>query len=137
MFQTLFITTVLCVYISVKDIFYRRISNVSCLIILLLSLIYGHGDVGLNIFYYVFIAFGAYFLNVVAAGDTKLFVCFLFGIDSGLYLLTLFLVLFFGGLVGLLYKVIELCGCSGNNIKTTPYGLPICIGCMFSLVASM
>ncbi|GLR73395.1 prepilin peptidase [Aliivibrio sifiae] len=80
--------------------------------------------------------FFLFLLNIIAAGDVKLAVAFSIAVNPKYQLLVITIILLLGGVVALCqliwneYK-------SDGKVNGVPYGVPICIGYLFGIAASI
>ncbi|MUK28600.1 prepilin peptidase [Aliivibrio fischeri] len=134
-----FLFTISCI-ICYQDITKRTISNQMCIIVLIICicLFIKSGNYS-SLYYSIMIFFGGFVLfikKIIAAGDVKLISSFFIAINQNYQLLTFTIILLVGGVISivlLIHKVIN----KKNTTMTVPYGVPICIGCLFGIAASL
>lgn len=134
-----FLFTISCI-ICYQDITRRTISNRMCLIVLIICifLVIKNGNYS-SLYYSVIIFLGGFILfikKVIAAGDVKLISSFFIAINQNYQLLTFTIILLAGGVISivlLIHKIIN----KENTTMTVPYGVPICIGCLFGIAVSL
>ncbi|PMH46901.1 hypothetical protein BCU68_01360 [Vibrio sp. 10N.286.49.B3] len=77
--------------------------------------------------------------RIIAAGDIKLLTAFSLAISPVYLPLTLVIITFIGGVMGIGYYLYG--KWSGNEKavrqRGVPYGVPICLGCLFGIAASL
>lgn len=133
---------IISLWICYQDIAQRTITNKSCIAIFIISALilveqgsYESIKYSLVIF---LIGILLFLLKIIAAGDIKLISAFSVAIAPKYILLTVIVILFLGGVLAI-GQVIWIKS-SGKSIKTNtgvPYGVPICIGCLFGIAASI
>ncbi|MUK62156.1 prepilin peptidase [Aliivibrio fischeri] len=128
--------------ICYQDITKRTISNKLCTVVLFICIYLVIKSGNYSSLYYSVIIFIVGFIlfmrKMIAAGDVKLISSFFIAINQNYQLLIFTIILFVGGLIAismLIYKRID--GNYNNKIMTVPYGVPICIGCLFGIAASL
>ncbi|MCL9780817.1 prepilin peptidase [Vibrio sp. S4M6] len=135
------LATISC-YIGYLDLRYRKIPNTLSLIVFLISVVISlHIKNGGNIMYVAMIflvGFVLFLFNIIAAGDIKLLCSFFVAISPTYSPMVLFVITFLGGIMG----CIQLIWLKANkkNLKESsgvPYGIPICIGCLLGIAASI
>ncbi|MCE7535857.1 prepilin peptidase [Aliivibrio fischeri] len=134
-----FLFTISCI-ICYQDITKRTISNQMCIIVLIICicLVIKSGNY-YSLYYSVIIFFVGFILfikKIIAAGDVKLISSFFIAINQNYQLLTFTIILLAGGVISIVlltHKVIN----KKNTTMTVPYGVPICIGCLFGIAASL
>ncbi|WP_235630819.1 A24 family peptidase [Aliivibrio fischeri] len=131
--------TISCI-ICYQDITRRTISNQMCIIVLIICICLVIKSGNYSSLYYSLIIFISGFIlfikKIIAAGDVKLISSFFIAINQNYQLLTFTIILFAGGVISivlLIHKVIN----KENTTITVPYGVPICIGCLFGVAASL
>lgn len=130
------------IYISYQDITKRTIPNKSCFLVTILSIfisleIQNCFNIGyvLGIFLIGFVLFS---LKIIAAGDIKLLASFFIAIKPEYSPMTLFIISLLGGFLGISYYLkLKLFGRNCLINHGVPYGIPICIGCLFGIAASI
>ncbi|MUJ25691.1 prepilin peptidase [Aliivibrio fischeri] len=131
--------TISCI-ICYQDITRRTISNQMCIIVLIICicLVIKSGNYS-SLYYSLIIFIGGFVLfikKIIAAGDVKLISSFFIAINQNYQLLTFTIILLTGGVISiilLIHKIIN----EKNTTMTVPYGVPICIGCLFGIAASL
>ncbi|WP_236782784.1 A24 family peptidase [Aliivibrio fischeri] len=131
--------TISCI-ICYQDITKRTISNKFCSVVLFICiyLVIKSGNYS-SLYYSLIIFTGGFVLfikKIIAAGDVKLISSFFIAINQNYQLLTFTIILLAGGVISivlLIHKVIN----KQNTTMTVPYGVPICIGCLFGIAASL
>ncbi|HIF9407070.1 TPA: A24 family peptidase [Photobacterium damselae] len=137
-----FLLTAISFYICIQDIRLRKISNKSCVVVGSICLILSINQANYSIIPYtitIFIfGFILFLFRIIAAGDIKLISAFSIAIDPQYILLTLICVLFLGGLVAFFQIIwLRVTRKSLNDSLGVPYGIPICIGCLLGIAASI
>ncbi|MUI55819.1 A24 family peptidase [Aliivibrio fischeri] len=134
-----FLFTISCI-ICYQDITRRTISNQMCIIVLIICICLVIKSSNYSSLYYTLIIFTGGFVlfikKIIAAGDVKLISSFFIAINQNYQLLTFTIILLVGGVIStalLIHKVIN----KENTTMTVPYGVPICIGCLFGIAASL
>ncbi len=92
-----------------------------------------------NIFYpaIIFITgFVLFSFNIIAAGDIKLAAAFSIAVNPKYQLLVITIILLFGGIIALGQLAWKKCK-TNEKIDGVPYGVPICIGYLFGIAASI
>ncbi|WP_102562983.1 A24 family peptidase [Vibrio sp. 10N.286.49.B3] len=133
----------LSIYISVMDIKHRHISNLVCGLVLILSSMMFVAQQEWQVLIYsgaiLIIGFIATIFRIIAAGDIKLLTAFSLAISPVYLPLTLVIITFIGGVMGIGYYLYG--KWSGNEKavrqRGVPYGVPICLGCLFGIAASL
>ncbi|MDN3698531.1 prepilin peptidase [Vibrio cortegadensis] len=134
--------TTISLFVCYQDITKRTISNrVVFLVMSLCSILYFQHSVFESVLYAVgilFVGFVLFNLNIIAAGDVKLLSAFSLAITPQYLPLTLFIITLLGSLLGVAYYLYAKCSdykkIMGNGL---PYGVPICLGCLFGIAASL
>lgn len=129
-------------FICYQDITKRTISNKVVLLAMsiCLFLFFEHGEMQqiYNAVGILFIGFILSILRIIAAGDVKLLAAFSLAISAQYFPLTLFIITLLGSLFGggyyLYAKFTDYEKVMNNGV---PYGIPICIGCLFGIAASL
>lgn len=129
-------------FICYQDITKRTISNrIVFFVMSICSIIYFQHGVFESVLYAVgilFVGFVLCNLNIIAAGDVKLLSVFSLAIAPQYLPLTLFIITLLGSLLGVAYYLYAKCTdykkIMGNGV---PYGVPICLGCLFGIAASL
>ncbi|MEX0337166.1 prepilin peptidase [Vibrio tubiashii] len=123
----------------ISDLRYRKISNVVCLGMLILSAIVAvQVEVQLqilNVISFVFIGFILQITNWLGGGDSKLLAAYSVAISPENIPVTLFVIAILGGVLSAIYLVKN----KLTNKPTTgiPYGIAITIGGLFGVMASI
>ncbi len=127
-------------FVGFQDITKRVISNRSCIIVFIVCNIIAVRTGNYQVFLYVAIIFITGFIlflfNIIAAGDIKLAAAFSIAVNPKYQLLVITIILLLGGIIALgqlawkKYKTNE-------KIDGVPYGVPICIGYLFGIAASI
>lgn len=125
-----------------EDIITRRISNIQCLLLLLVisPAFLLNGEV-MPLFFSLGIVVVGVFLNeisVLGAGDSKLFAVYSLAIDPEHLWPISFIIICFGGFLSLGYYVYgQITNSENVKQKGVPYGIPICIGSYLGVLASL
>lgn len=132
----------MAVIASYQDIRYRRIPNGVVVIVALLGVLFVCQTEQYSHFYnpLIVLAFGTvlFYFNIMAAGDSKLLAAFSLMISPTVMLLAVNVIIFAGGILAIIQ-----CGLSRltNNTawtnKGVPYGVPICLGSLLGIAASL
>lgn len=130
------------IYIVFHDVKNRKISNNVIILIVLVGFfsIFIKGDASYLIspLIILIIGFVLFFFNVIAAGDIKLFSSLSLMISQQYILLVICLVLFIGGIQAYCqYSMYKLTSNEKWITRGVPYGLAICAGCVFGILASL
>ncbi|RBW66583.1 prepilin peptidase [Vibrionales bacterium C3R12] len=129
-------------FICYQDITKRTISNrVVFFVMSVCGILYFQHGVFESVFVTVgilFVGFVLFNLNIIAAGDVKLLSAFSLAITPQYLPLTLFIITLLGSLLGVACYLYAKCTnynkIMGNGV---PYGVPICLGCLFGIAASL
>lgn len=79
-----------------------------------------------------------FYFNIMAAGDSKLLAAFSLMISPSYFLLTVFIILSAGGALAISQWVISQITGNANWVnKGVPYGVPICLGSLLGIAASL
>ncbi|MDD9158205.1 prepilin peptidase [Aliivibrio sp. S4TY2] len=135
----LLLATISC-FICYKDISVRVISNRMCMMVLALCcviciLINNYNAVQYSILIFI-IGFILFLMNIIAAGDIKLASAFAVAVNPKYQLLVITIILLLGGVIAfsqLLWGKYR----SNENLNGVPYGVPICVGYLFGIAASI
>ncbi|MGF1755855.1 prepilin peptidase [Vibrio makurazakiensis] len=125
-----------------KDVKIRKISNLQCLLALLVTfpLFLLHGELTSLLHALSIIVLGV-FLNqfsILGAGDTKLLAVYSLAIRPEYLWPILFLIICVGGVLSLGYYVYgRLTNIEKVRQRGVPYGIPICIGSYLGVLASL
>jgi len=77
-------------------------------------------------------------LNIIAAGDIKLMAAFSIAIKPEFLTFTFLVIIFIGGLIGVLYLVMKLLyGDRYIKNEGVPFGVPISVGSLLGIAASL
>lgn len=134
--------TAISLFICYSDVQQRQIGNnlVWCVALLCLSILVVNQQYQAIMFTFIIFAVGfALFLaGVIAAGDIKLLAAFSLAIKPEYLLSTLGLIVLSGGIVAGIYLIYGVL----TDLKTVrkkgiPYAIPICLGCLFGIAASL
>ncbi len=124
------------------DVRQRQIANRAVIIVALLSLSILLVNQQYPAVMYTFIIFavgiGLFLLRVIAAGDIKLLAAFSLAIKPEYLPITLCLILLSGGVLAAIYLIYG----AITDLKTVrkkgiPYAIPICLGSLFGIAASL
>ena len=132
----------LCCVICYQDFSKRRISNrvVSLVaVVTALLLIYLHNYAVLPYsLLLLLIGFVLFLFKFIAGGDIKLLVAFSLAIKAQFLPLTLVIIMLSGGALALSYYLFGLLtDLDKVKARGIPYGIPICLGCLFGVAASL
>jgi len=127
---------------SYQDIRYRKIPNGVVFIVALLGVFFvlDTGRFEQLTLPAAVLAFGAvlFHFNILAAGDSKLFAAFSLMVSPDMMLLVVNVIIFAGGLLAIAQCVLSR---MTNNPEWTnrgvPYGVPICLGSLLGIAASL
>lgn len=135
----LLLATISC-FICYKDISERIISNRACTVILVICsaiCVLTKNYHAITYFILIFVVgFILFLLKVIAAGDIKLASAFSIAVNPKYQLLVITIILLLGGVIAfsqLLWGKYR----SNKNINGVPYGVPICIGYLLGIAASV
>lgn len=134
--------TTLCIYVCYTDIRYRVVSNQSIIwmfpLCLLMLINHGHYTSIVITGCIIVIGFTLFMYNIIAAGDIKLVATLSLAIKPEYILLSICIMLFLGGGVAILYLIY---GMFTNlykvRIRGIPYAIPICLGSLLGIAASL
>ncbi|MBV1843119.1 A24 family peptidase [Photobacterium ganghwense] len=129
------------IYICYQDVLRRIISNRSCCAVFavcsVLCFLTDNYAATVYIVPIFLIGFVLFILKAIAAGDVKLFAAFSVAISPEYLLLTVVSILIFGGMVGCTQWFLEKNCRSIKSQYGVPYGVPICIGSLLGIAASI
>lgn len=130
------------VYIVFHDVKNRKISNNVIYLIVLSGFfsIFIKGDLSFLISPLIILTIGfiLFYFNVIAAGDIKLFSALSLMIKQEYMLLVICIVLFIGGIQAYCqYSMYKLTSNEKWVSRGVPYGLAICAGSVFGILASI
>ncbi|MFA0242054.1 MULTISPECIES: prepilin peptidase [Vibrio] len=128
--------------VSYQDIRYRIIPNGVVVAVALLGVFYICQTEKFEQFYNFFIvlAVGAvlFYFNVIAAGDSKLLAAFSLMVSPNMMLWAVNVILFAGGTLAITQWVLgKTTGNSEWTNRGVPYGVPICLGSLLGIAASL
>ncbi|CAH0540338.1 A24 family peptidase [Vibrio marisflavi] len=133
---------IISLWICYRDITQRTITNKSCIAVLFVTtlILVEQGNYESIKYSLVIFLVGVFLflIKIIAAGDVKLISAFSLAIVPKYLLLTIVIILLLGGILAI-GQVIWIKS-RGKSIKTNtgvPYGVPICIGCLFGIAASI
>ena len=132
----------LCCLICSQDFTTRTIANQLILLVLLITLslsVYQHNYSSL-LYSGVLLLFGLILwrYNIMGGGDIKLLVAFSLAIKPDFFPLTLVIITGCGGVLALAYYLFGLfTDLAKVKARGFPYGLPICLGSLFGIAASL
>jgi prepilin peptidase CpaA len=134
--------TAISLFICYSDVQQRQIGNNSvCLVALLcLSILVVNQQYSAIIHALLILAVGValFLMRVIAAGDIKLLAAFSLAIKPEYLLSTLGLILLFGGILAGIYLIYGvLTDLKRVRQEGIPYAIPICLGCLFGIAASL
>mgnify|MGYP000736831231 CR=1 FL=1 len=132
----------LSIWVCFEDITKRKISNNICLSVLfmsgMLSVVSGVFPDLLPTMLILFFGFVLTRLNIIAAGDIKLMAAFSIAIKPEFLTFTFLVIIFIGGLIGVLYLVMKLLyGDRYIKNEGVPFGVPISVGSLLGIAASL
>jgi prepilin peptidase CpaA len=124
------------------DVTRRQISNITVMIVtaLCLSILVANQQYTalLHSFTILAVGIGLFVLDVIAAGDIKLLTAFSLAIKPEYLLITLGLIVLLGGMLAIGYLIYGiLTDLKKVRQRGIPYAIPICLGCMFGIAASL
>ncbi|OIQ25107.1 prepilin peptidase [uncultured Vibrio sp.] len=127
---------------SYQDIRYRKIPNGVVVVVALLGVffVFQTGRFEQMLHPLMVLTFGAvlFYFNIVAAGDSKLLAAFSLMVSPNMMLLAVNVIFFAGGILAISQCVL---GRMTNNAEWTsngvPYGVPICLGSLLGIAASL
>lgn len=128
-------------FVCYQDLTKRRISNrlvLSLLVVSAVLFLYLHNySILLYSGLLLLACFTLFLFNIIAGGDIKLLVAFSLAIKAQFLPLTLLIIMALGGLLGIAYYLFGLLtDLAKVKARGIPYGLPICLGCLFGVAAS-
>ncbi|NOI83647.1 hypothetical protein F0237_23635 [Vibrio tubiashii] len=130
---------ILSLFIVIGDIFSRKIGNDLCMAVAVMSLFLSISTIGSpNIISpFVVLIFGVALthLGLLGGGDSKLLAAYAIAIDPQNIPLTLFMITIVGGLVSVIYLVIN--RFIHKTTEGVPYGIAIAIGGLLGVLASI
>jgi prepilin peptidase CpaA len=134
--------TAISLFICCSDVQHRQIENKSvwCVALLCLSILVINQQYQAIMFTSIILAlgFGLFLTGVIAAGDIKLLAAFSLAIKPEYLLSTLGLILLSGGIVAGIYLTYGvLTDLKRVRQEGIPYAIPICLGCLFGIAASL
>ncbi|MEZ8193858.1 A24 family peptidase [Vibrio cortegadensis] len=129
-------------FVCYKDITKRTISNRVVFFVMsicgVLNCQYGVFESVLYAIGILCVGFIFFNLNIIAAGDVKLLSVFSLAIAPQYLPLTLFIITLLGSLLGVAYYLYAKCTDYKKIMENgVPYGVPICLGCLFGIAASL
>ncbi|UQA49726.1 A24 family peptidase [Vibrio sp. ED002] len=127
---------------SYQDIKYRKIPNGVALSVALLGVFFvlSKGEYSHALSSMVVLVIGAvlFQLRTLAAGDSKLLAAFALMIAPQFLPLTIWLIVTLGGVLALTQWLISQIGIHPAGMERgVPYGVPICLGSLFGIAASL
>jgi len=127
---------------SYQDIRHRKIPNGVVLVITLLGVffVFNYGRYEQLVMPIPVFAIGAllFYFNIMAAGDSKLLAAFSLMISPSYFPLTVFIILSAGGALAISqWAVSQMTGNANWVNKGVPYGVPICLGSLLGIAASL
>lgn len=136
------VITILSFYISYCDVRYRVISNITVISVAIISVILlfisNNNPSYQHVLVIIVIGFVLFNLKWIAAGDVKLFAAFSLAISSNYILLSFYIIVVSGGVLAIICLIYQRIYCHNRKIiKGVPYGVAICIGCLFGIAASL
>jgi len=136
------ILVTLSFFICYQDITKRKISNriVLCVLVVASVLFFYQQNYAVLPYSLLILCVGfiLFQFNMIAAGDIKLLTAFSLAITPEIISLTIVVIGFLGGGVAILYYLFGLLtDLQKVKKKGVPYGLPICMGCLFSIAVSL
>ena len=129
------------IFICYSDIRYRKIPNEYCLIVFILSLSLwassglGWERIGISLIILI-VGFFLFIIGVWGAGDAKLIASFSPLFDPGVLALGFFIIAFTGASVGVMQVATSHIFNNSDNSKGIPYAVAICVGSLFTALAS-
>lgn len=129
-------------YICYTDVRQRQITNRAVLLVTLICLsillVNQQYPALMHAFAILAVGIGLFVLGVIAAGDIKLLAAFSLAIKPTNLPMTLCLILLIGGVQAVLYLIYG----AMTDLKTVrqkgiPYAIPICLGSLFGIAASL
>lgn len=132
----------MAVYVGYFDCRYRRVSNQSVLLmgilVVCLRISMNQPPQGLQAFGVLFLGGVLFKLNVLAAGDSKLFSILSLAIDPSLMMLTLTTICALGGGLAIgLWGIAKVTGDPNWTQRGVPYAVPICLASLLAIAASL
>lgn len=127
---------------SYQDIKYRKIPNGVALSVALLGVFFvlSKGEYSRALSSMVILVIGAvlFQLRILAAGDSKLLAAFALMIAPQHLPLTIWLIVTLGGVLALTQWLVSQIGIHPAGMERgVPYGVPICLGSLFGIAASL
>ena len=136
--EWLFLIATFSVFIVYSDIKHRKVSNKLCLLIAALcagyAFIYTEVQVLIPITILV-MGIALSYLRILGGGDTKLLAAYFIAISPDVFLATLVVIGISGGVLSLIYLLKNKIKKNTNN--SLPYAIPITIGGLIGILASM
>jgi prepilin peptidase CpaA len=134
--------TALNLYICYTDVKQRQITNGSVLLVALLclSILVVKQQYLALVFSFIIlmVGIGLFVLGIIAAGDIKLLAAFSLAIKPEYLLVTLGLIVLLGGILAVGYLIYGvLTDLKKVRQRGIPYAIPICLGCLFGIAASL
>lgn len=134
--------TALSLYICYTDVRHRQITNgvvlivaLLCLSILVVNQQYSALMLSCTI---LMVGIALFLLGVIGAGDIKLLAAFSLAIKPEYLLMTLGLIVLSGGILAVFYLIYgAITDLNKVRQRGIPYAIPICLGCLFGIAASL
>lgn len=129
------------IFICYSDIRYRKIPNEYCLVVFFLSLIIwlsselGWERIGISLIVLI-IGFFLFIIGVWGAGDAKLITSFSPLFEPSLLPLGFFIIASTGASIGVMQIVMSNIFNNSDNSRGIPYAVAICVGSLFTALAS-
>ncbi|MGR6831652.1 A24 family peptidase [Aliivibrio wodanis] len=127
-------------FVCYKDISERMISNRVCIAVFVMCSVFcvltkNYHAITYSILIFI-VGFTLFLINIIAAGDIKLASAFSIAVNPKYQLLVITIILLLGGVIAfsqLLWGKYR----SNKNLNGVPYGVPICIGYLLGIAASV
>lgn len=130
------------VYICYTDVRQRQIANNAVVVVALLclSILLVNQQYPALMFSFIIlvVGIGLFVLGVIAAGDIKLLAAFSLAIKPEYLLMALGLIVLLGGILAIGYLIYgAITDLKKVRQRGIPYAIPICLGCLFGIAASL
>jgi prepilin peptidase CpaA len=137
-FEWLFLIATFSVFIVYSDIKHRKVSNKLCLLIAVLCAGYAFTYTEVQVLIPItilVIGIVLSYLRILGGGDTKLLAAYFTAISPDVFLATLIVIGISGGVLSLIYLLKN--KIKKNTNSNLPYAIPITIGGLIGILASM